>query len=71
MLKIERGVKVTRKGGNNGGVSAQLRALKRGESVVVPHSATADVRQLALYALGAGNYATRKCDGGTRVWRTK
>lgn len=70
-LKIERGIPMPEaRGGSVGAVTGTLRKLNKGESVFVAMPATAaSVR--ARYALGAGNYACRKVEGGARIWRIK
>lgn len=68
-LKIERGIPVPELRPND---SRLLRSMKVGESVLFPperkHST---VQMLARRALGKGKYATRRTEGGTRVWRIK
>jgi hypothetical protein len=71
-LKIESGIPVPDplSGRNNKGYRDALRKLGVTDSVVIPTSGGYIVK-LAREILGPGNYATRKAEGGYRVWRTK
>jgi hypothetical protein len=66
-LKIEKGIPIP---GRRNGFSETLRKMKPGDSVLLPRDRL-NANALAHDVLGSGNYATRKEDGGTRVWRTK
>ena len=68
-LKIEKGIAIPPDKSKKGYVDA-LRRLKKGDSVVLPIPVYAAGRS-AYYVLGAGNYASRGVEGGTRVWRIK
>lgn len=64
-LKIEKGIPIP---SGNANVTATLRKLKVGDSVLLPSSFD---RQYAHQVLGKGNYTARKMEDGVRVWRTK
>lgn len=71
-LKIEKNVPIpkntTRKG--KGHVQLVLRALKKGESVVLP-GVPQNAYSAARKYIGAGRYTIRPDKGGSRVWRIK
>lgn len=66
-LKIERNVPVPQKRGE---ISAVLRRLKPGESVLLSSSANS-ASSIARYAIGSGKFLVRAEGNGARVWRTK
>lgn len=70
-LKIDKGIPIPESGIVRKGHAEILRRMNVGDSILmpIPHGHTA--RNAAMYALGKGNFVTRKVDGGFRIWRTK
>ena len=70
-FKIDKGIPIPAgRSTTYGGVAAVLRTLKVGDSIFFP-GASSTISHAAYTHLGAGSYATRKEEGGYRVWRTK
>lgn len=75
--KIERGIPVPprRSGRPHSALTLAVKALKKGESVLVADRARSTVEKAALVYLGRGNYRThaeaRAGKPGVRVWRIK
>ena len=72
--KIERGIKIPppyNNPRNPNSFNSVLRRLKVGQSVLKRGSKHSTVSSRANEILGAGNYVSRKMDGGVRVWRIK
>lgn len=70
MLKVDKGIPAPERV-SYGSLASFLRKMQIGDSVFIPHATTSSARSAAVYALGSGNYTTRKEHGGVRVWRTK
>ena len=69
--KIEKGIPVPPRAKRlHTGRAALLRSLNIGDSVLLEGERN-NIVMGAQYALGVGNYACRKVDGGFRVWRIK
>lgn len=70
---IEKGIPIPPQRGGGGrchGITAVLRKLRRGESVLLPID-MARANRYAWSYIGPGAYAVRKIlGGGVRVWRT-
>lgn len=67
-LKIERGVPLP--SSNTAGLSAILRKMKKGESVLVPFPLAKGIHPTARSVFGrAGTIVTRMEETGVRVWR--
>lgn len=74
-LKIEKGVPIPEPSGTSKGkgrIQLVLRALKKGDSVVLPSKSHGNAYTQAKESLGKGNYTVRpEPTGGFRVWRIK
>ena len=68
-LKIEKGIPVPEGHGNHRGYAQVLRAMKEGESVLLPVKSYAGAWQHACKAMGKGNFIVRADGKGFRVWR--
>jgi hypothetical protein len=64
-MKIEKGIPVPK--GRGDGITATLRALKVGESVLVP---SLNAQVLAARAMGKGKWRSA-LEGNIRIWRIK
>ena len=53
------------------GLSAALRGLSPGWSVLFPEGTINSVSKMAHQVLGRGNFCCRTVEGGIRVWRLK
>lgn len=68
--KIERGIPIPPKGGERTGLTATLRALDVGDSFLIANEKER-LRALHFASRAGVKIATRKVEGGIRVWRTK
>lgn len=69
--KVETGVPIPPKERKRRGYADALRALKKGQCILLPKSKKATtVGVVAAHIFGAGNYAVRSMKDGVRVWRT-
>lgn len=72
VLKIETGVPIPPHGREGSGhVQVALRALKLGQSVVLPVKSPGNAYTAAGKYIGKGKFTVRQVDGGFRVWRIK
>lgn len=53
------------------GISAALRSLKVGESILFKGKTRAGIASLGCHVFGPGGCTTRLEDGGIRLWRVK
>ena len=68
-MEIETGIPIPVKNWSGSEFTRTIRALKVGESVLVDTDTKRDHARKIIKSLG-GMYATRKMDGGWRIWRT-
>ena len=73
VLKIEKGIPIPTGSGRKGQGKVQIamKAMKKGDSVLLAHSKAGNTYSQAKAYLGAGNYAVRPEGDGFRVWRIK
>lgn len=74
MIKIENRIPIPNKAKNNEGMSAVLRKLKKGQSVLLPRnmSRTTNILQYICDGGYSHRYTTRHItDSTTRVWKIK
>jgi hypothetical protein len=70
-LKIEKNVPIPISTGRKGSgpIQTAMRALKKGDSVIIPGKSVGNVYSAARAYIGKGKYTVRAVDGGFRVWR--
>lgn len=68
-LKIEKGIPLPEGTRGSGGITAVLRSMTIGDSVLLSNCKYPS--GYAALALGKGNYACRKEGTGFRIWRVK
>ena len=70
-LKIEKGIPVPPKpGGGRKGYGPAMKAMRKGDSVLLPVKAYANAWTTSMTHLGRGNFEIRKEGQKFRVWRT-
>ena len=69
-MKIESNIPVPTSG-NNRGISAMLRRLKKGDSVFIPGKTAQDMGGFIDHCGLSGKVTRRTIDGGCRVWRVR